>query len=319
MRNLISDWNQAETDRAELGHLAGAWTDLAAATGARRLGVNRIQIDPGRWSTPAHIESAEEEVFYVLGGSGWSWQQLGAAGEVHMYEVSEGDCIVHLGGRERHTLLAGDEGLDVIAFGNYHPTQFAYLPRAQVGWLGGTWVDAGGGDWPWQREADVGEPDRVEPTAERPPNIKRADEVQPVWDGQVFPLASAAGSRQSGLNLVRLPPGGEGAPPHCHSAEDEFFVVLDGEGTLHVDPTPTKVEFGGQPEEHPVRRGGVASFAAGANVCHSLRAGDAGLTFLAYGTRQPHDVIYYLRRNALFFKGVGVVIPVEHVGFLAET
>jgi hypothetical protein len=54
-------------------------------------------------------------------------------------------------------------------------------------------------------------------------------------------------------------------------------------------------------------------------VCHSLRAGDEGLTFLAYGTRQPHDVIYYLRRNALFFKGVGVMIPVEHVGFLAET
>ena len=41
------------------------------------------------------------------------------------------------------------------------------------------------------------------------------------------------------------------ARPHCHSAEDEFFVVLDGEGTLHADPTPTKVEFGGQSEEHP--------------------------------------------------------------------
>jgi uncharacterized cupin superfamily protein len=239
-------------------------------------------------------------------------------GEVRMHAVSEGDCIVHLAGRERHTLLAGDDGLDVVAFGNHHLTQFAYLPRAKVGWLGGSWVDAGGGDWPWQREVDAGEPERVDPTAARPPNIKRAEEVQPVWDGQVFPLASAAGSQQAGLNLVRLPPGGEGAPPHCHSAEDEFFVVLEGEGTLHVDPTPTKVEFGGDSEVHPLRQGSIASFAAGANVCHSLRAGDEGLTFLAYGTRQPHDVIYYLRRNALFFKGVGVMIPVEHVGFLAE-
>lgn len=236
-----------------------------------------------------------------------------------MYEVGEGDCIVHLAGRERHTLLAGDDGLDVVAFGNRHPAQSAYLPRAKVSWLGATWVDTGGGDWPWQREADVGEPDRVEPSAERPPNIKRAEDVQPVWDGQVFPLASAAGSQQAGLNLVRLPPGGEGAPPHCHSAEDEFFVVLDGEGTLHADPTPTKIEFGGRSEEHAVRRGSIASFDGGVNVCHSLRAGDGGLTFLAYGTRQPHDVIYYLRRNALFFKGLGVMIPVEHVGFLAET
>jgi uncharacterized cupin superfamily protein len=114
----------------------------------------------------------------------------------------------------------------------------------------------------------------------------------------------------SASNRIQVEPGrrstpahieSAGAPPHCHSAEDEFFIVLDGEGTLHVDPTPAKVEFGGKSEEHPVRRGSVASFAAGANLCHSLRAGEDGLTFLAYGTRQPHDVIYYLRRNALFF------------------
>ena len=312
---MIARWDEAEAQRAELGHLAGRWTDLADATGARRLGVNRIEIDPGMWSTPAHIESAEEEIFFVLGGSGFSWQQLGAEGEVRMHEVGEGDCIVHLAGRERHTLLAGPDGLDVVAFGNRVPTQIGYLPRAHVGWIGATWADAGTGEWPWAREVEVGAPDIVEAT-ERPANIRREDDVQPVWDGRVFPLAAAAGSQQSGLNLVKLPPGGEGAPPHCHSAEDEFFVVLDGEGTLHVDPTPTKIEFGGRPEEHPLRRGDVASFAAGANVCHSISAGDGGLTFLAYGTRQPHDVIYYARRNALFFKGVGVMIPVEHVGFL---
>ena len=312
---MIANWDELETGRGELGHLAGTWTDLAKGTAATRIGVSRIQVDPGMWSTPAHIEAGEEEIFYVLGGSGWSWQQLGAEGEVHMYEVREGDCIVHLAGRERHTLKAGPDGLDVVAFGTRAPARVGYLPRAGVGWIGGTWAEMGGGERPWAREVAVGAPDEVEPS-ERPSNIRRRDEVEAVWGGQVYPLAGAAGSKLSGLNLVTLDPGGEGAPPHVHSAEDEFFVVLDGEGTLHVDPTPVSVEFGRQPEEHAVRRGHVASFPAGINVCHSLTAGEAGLVFLAYGTRRPEDVIYYLRRKALFFKGVGVMVPVETVPFL---
>jgi len=44
---VISHWDQAENRRAELGHLAGRWTSLARAAGARRLGVNRIEVDPG--------------------------------------------------------------------------------------------------------------------------------------------------------------------------------------------------------------------------------------------------------------------------------
>lgn len=312
---MISHWDEAETVRAELGHLGASWTDLAAAAGASRLGVNRIRVDSGRWSTPAHIESAQEEIFYVLSGFGWSWQQLGAEGDVRMHEVRAGDCIVHLAGRERHTLKAGPAGLDVIAFGNRHPTQFAYLPRGRVGWLGGTWVDAGGGEWPWQREVDAGPPDEVDPSA-RPANIKREDDVEPAWDGKVFAISHAAGSQQAGLVLTQLPPGGEGAPPHCHSAEDEFFVVLGGEGTLHVEPTPTGREFGRRSETHQVRRGHVASFPAGSGLCHSFTAGDAGLVFLAYGTRVPTDVIYYPRRKSMYFRGTGVMLAAEHVGFL---
>jgi uncharacterized cupin superfamily protein len=64
---VISHWDEAETDRAELGHLAAAWTNLSDATGARRLGVNRIEVDPGMWSTPVHVESGQEKIFFVLG------------------------------------------------------------------------------------------------------------------------------------------------------------------------------------------------------------------------------------------------------------
>jgi uncharacterized cupin superfamily protein len=309
---VIAHWDEVEAEHAELGHLGSRWSALSQAAAARRIGVNRIQVDPGKWSTPAHIESAEEEIFYVLGGTGWSWQQLGAEGEVRMHEVREGDCLVHLAGRERHTLLAGDDGLDVVAFGNYHPTQFAYLPRGKVGWIGGTWTDAGGGDWPWAREAEVGAPDVVE-ASERPSNIKREDDVEPAFEGSVFALAQAAGSVQSGLNLVKLPAGGEGAPPHCHSAEDEFFVVLGGSGTLHLDPTPSRREFGMKEEQYDVHRGHVVSRPAGNAVCHSFRASDEGLMYLAYGTRHPHDVIYYPRDNGIWFKGAGVMIAADHI------
>jgi hypothetical protein len=36
IRGLISHWDEAENDRAELGRLAACWTDLAQVTGYRR-------------------------------------------------------------------------------------------------------------------------------------------------------------------------------------------------------------------------------------------------------------------------------------------
>jgi uncharacterized cupin superfamily protein len=89
-------WDDVEPVRRDEGHLAASWRYLGRAAGAGHMTVNRIQIDPNRWSTPAHVEG--EEIFFVLGGSGLSWQD----GKV--YEVREGDCIVHRAGREAHTL-----------------------------------------------------------------------------------------------------------------------------------------------------------------------------------------------------------------------
>ena len=126
MTGGIAHWDDVERGRAELGHLAGWWRDLGHAAGSRTIGVKRIEIDPGRWSTPAHAEGAEEEIFYVLGGSGLSWQ------DGKTYEVREGDCLVHRPAREAHTLRAGDDGLDVLAFGQRINVQVGYLPRAGV-------------------------------------------------------------------------------------------------------------------------------------------------------------------------------------------
>jgi mannose-6-phosphate isomerase-like protein (cupin superfamily) len=111
---VISHWDEIEPVRRERGHIAASWRSL---TGDRSVGVGvqRIQIDPERWATPLHLENSEEEIFYVLSGSGVSLQWDGEATEA--FSVEEGDCLVHLASEYAHTLRAGAEGLDVLAFG----------------------------------------------------------------------------------------------------------------------------------------------------------------------------------------------------------
>ena len=53
------------------------------------------------------------------------------------------------------------------------------------------------------------------------------------------PLATTERSDQAGFHWERLDPGGRGSVPHCHSEEEEVFVILEGEGTLHLWPSPS--------------------------------------------------------------------------------
>ena len=155
-----------------------------------------------------------------------------------------------------------------------------------MSWLGGSWVEAGTGQHPWEREAAAGEPELPE-LGERPESVVHVDDVEGDHDGGSWRLlARTAGAERTGLNWGRLPAGEEGAPPHSHSADEEIFVVLDGEGTLELHPSPQRVRAGVAYEEQPIRAGHVISRPAGTGIAHGLRAGEPGLTFLAYGTRQ---------------------------------
>jgi len=64
-------------------------------------------------------------------------------------------------------------------------------------------------------------------------------------------------------------------------------------------------------ETHPVRQGSVVSRPAGTRVPHSFRAGPTGLTYLAYGTKNPNDICWYPRSNKVFFRGLGVIARLE--------
>jgi uncharacterized cupin superfamily protein len=289
---VLAHWDEVEGGRAEVGHLGARWRNLGSAAGSQTIGVKRIQVDPGKWSTPLHVQTAEEEIFFVLDGSGVCLQDDRA------YELRPGDCIVFLASGPAHTLKAGDEGLDVLAFGTRVPIEAAHLPRAGVAWIGDTWTDVGGGGHPWDQEVAAGEPELPE-LGERPPNVVNLDDVEAEFDGSWKRLGRAAGSQLTGLNWGRLAPNEEDDNEHCHSAEEELFVVLEGDGTIFL---------GGEP--HEVRAGSIVSRPAGTRVPHSWHAGPGGLTALFYGTREPNDIIWYPRTRELFFRGVGVTLKV---------
>ena len=300
---MISHWDEVESSRGERGHIAGSWQSLTGRS-SQTVGVKRIRVDPGMWSTPLHLEGSEEEIFYVLAGSGVSVQSEG--GDIEGYAVRAGDCLVHLALENAHTLHAGPDGLDVLAFGQRHYAANTLLPNAGVSWLGPTWVLAGAEeDHPWTREAAVGPPEVAE-LSPRPGNIVNVNDLEPVErDGATVgrrnrDLGRAAGSRRTGLRHAEVLSGKLNAAPHCHSAEEEIFVVLDGEGDLLL------WEASGV-TEHAVRRGSVVARPPGSGIAHAFRAGEGGMTLLMYGTRDPNDVCYYPRSGKIFFTGLGLV------------
>ena len=306
----LTHWDDVEGVRREAGHIGATWQNLGRAAGSGGAGVNLIRVDPGRWSTPAHTEGAAEELFYVLAGSGLSWQ--GGREDGAAYRVRDGDALLHLPGGPAHTLRAGPDGLAVLAFGQRIAHGNTLLPRAGVAWMSPGFVEAvpiGEGRHPYGREAEAGEPE-VGELLERPPSIVALEDVPLVEHGRggcrilERDLGRATGSRRTGMSHVTVPPGLLGWPPHCHSAEEEIFVVLGGEGTVVLGE-----------EEHAVEAGNVVARPPGTRVAHSFRAGDAGLTYLAYGTREPNDIVYYPRSGKISFRGVGVIGRLEPLGY----
>jgi uncharacterized cupin superfamily protein len=312
---VITHWDDVEPTRRERGHIAASWQSLSGANSVTA-GVQRISVEPGRWATPLHLEASEEEIFYVLSGSGFSYQGDGES--ENAYAIGAGDCLVHLALEHAHTVGAGDDGLVVLAFGQRHYAANTWLPRAGVSWLGPTWVLQGAPeDHPWAREAAVGPP-AWDALDERPSRIVNLADV-PVVErehgsvGSVYRrLGEAAGSERTGLSHYVVAPGKLMNPPHAHAAAEEIFVILEGSGTLLLYPSP---RVGGEIEEYPVRAGCTSARPPGTRRAHALRAGEQGLTLLAYGTTDPNDIVFYPRSGKISFAGLGVIGRLEQLDY----
>jgi len=301
-------FDDAPSNTRDLGHLQGTWSFLGEAAGCRQVGVRRIQVPQGGWSTPAHEHGREEEIFYVLGGRGISWQGGKTA------EIRAGDCIVYRARRGAHTIHAL-EPIDVLAFGPREYDESVRFPRLEMSLVGSRFVDSipyAVDRVPLQfiRESELGPPELPPEPGPRPGTIVNVEDVEPrvVERPRIARarrnLGQAVGSVTTGLQHVEVVPGKLSAPLHCHSLEEEIFVILDGEGTAIVGD-----------EQTPVRRGHVAARPPGTGVAHTFRAGEGGLTYLAYGTREPNDICYYPHSNKINFGGVRVIARLESLDY----
>ena len=304
----IAHLDNAPSREFEVGHIRGRWSDLGRAAGSVGIGVRRIQVPAGSWSTPAHEHRGEEEIFYVLGGHGVSWQAGRTA------EIGTGDCIVYRAGRGAHTVHA-IEDLDVLAFGPRMDPESVAFPRLGMSLLGTRAVESlpyliDGVPIQFVRESEAGPPELTKPAGERPETVVNVEAVEPEPFGrgrvaaQRRKLSAAAGSVTTGLQHVDVEPGKWGTPLHCHSVAEEMFVVLAGGGVIVVGD-----------EESEVRAGSVVSRPAATGVAHAFRAGDEGLTYLAYGTREAADMCYYPRSGKVMIRGLGLVARLEPLDY----
>jgi uncharacterized cupin superfamily protein len=287
--------NRLEVSEIEVreGDMAFARRRLGAAAGCRRISASVYVVPPGARQMPVHVHGDEEEIFFVLSGGGLGFEK----GEA--YTVSAGDVVVHPPLARPHTFLAGDSGLELLAFASGTDTSITFLPRAGVMWCGPRWVPLDA-PHPFRAEGLAGPLERPEPSA-RPANVVALADLPtgPFPGAAVRALGQAAGSSHAGLNHVTLQPGQTAAPPHCHALEEELFYVLDGSGA---------VTLGG--DEHPLRPGDLVARPPSTGVAHALRAGDSGLTYVVYGTREPGDSVYYPQSRQVRLRGLGVTLTV---------
>ncbi len=113
------------------------------------------------------------------------------------------------------------------------------------------------------------------------------DERAPLYDGTrsapvIGPRAGLAG-RKIGCGIDIVPPGKQACPYHFHYAQEEVFIVLEGEGTLRVAG-----------EMVPIRAGDVISIPPGPEYPHHiLNTSSAPLKYLSLSTKEYPEVCEY--------------------------
>ena len=94
---------------------------------------------------------------------------------------------------------------------------------------------------------------------------------------------AAAGGRQLGCSLYRLPPGKAAFPAHLHHANEEAIYVLSGQGTLRIGDS-----------EYPVAAGDYVALPAGPSDAHQMRNTSADpLEYLCLSTMITPEVAEY--------------------------
>lgn len=115
-----------------------------------------------------------------------------------------------------------------------------------------------------------------------PPRTKPSNYPEPFFSRMMKrekrALGDVFGLKNFGVNLTRLAPGGESALLHCHSKQDEFIYILQGEPTLVTDK-----------EEIALGAGMCAGFPAQGAAHQLVNRTDKDVVYLEVGDRLPGD------------------------------
>jgi mannose-6-phosphate isomerase-like protein (cupin superfamily) len=123
----MSDYTAKCIKDMEAG-FGGGFVKARAELGVTAFGMQVIQLPPDYADYPEHdhIESAQEEVFVALGGSGWI--------EIDGERVElEGDTLVRVGPAARRKVYAGPQGLRMLAIGGAPGQPYEIVPSTELG------------------------------------------------------------------------------------------------------------------------------------------------------------------------------------------
>ena len=101
-------------------------------------------------------------------------------------------------------------------------------------------------------------------------------------------FSASIGARKLGYNLTVLPPGKSQCPFHSHRAEEEMFLILEGEGELRFGAERYRIR------KHDV----IACPAGGPQVAHQIiNTGNSDMRYLALSSLETVEVCEYPDSN----------------------
>ncbi len=114
-------------------------------------------------------------------------------------------------------------------------------------------------------------------------------------------IGDAIGCEKIYANIDYVKPGAESVKYHSHSKQEEFFLIINGQGILRIDG-----------EEKLIRKGDVISKTAGTGIAHQfINNSTEILQILDVGTREKDDVITYPDENVVYIKDKALVFNIN--------
>ncbi|KQU76779.1 MULTISPECIES: cupin domain-containing protein [unclassified Rhizobacter] len=109
------------------------------------------------------------------------------------------------------------------------------------------------------------------------------DVREPLYDSMSARLAKGTAALKLGASIDVVAPGKRSCPYHFHYAQEEMFIVLEGEGTLRVAG-----------EHLPLTAGDVVFIPPGPEYPHQIiNTSDAPLKYLSISTKDSPEVVEY--------------------------